>query len=242
MKRWPMYRLMEEPPEGGGDPGGGGGDPPEPITFSADVIPEEFRDRPAAEVKFLLQHMATGIGQRAQEVEDLRSQLADVKSKIPEVVVEPDPKDEIPLEELMLTDAPAAIERFLKETGYKKAIGSMDERLGNAEMRALEADLPGFKERKEDVVKILESGKLPQTENHIRAAYDIVRGREAITAEGIELREGITEPPSPAAPDVKEEAGTLTDLEREIMRAHGVTDEAEWIEARDKPIEVKVPT
>lgn len=253
-RQWPFNRLMESGDPGGGgadppkDPPSGGdppGDPPEPQTIALDVIPEELRNRPAAEVKFLLDHMASSIGERNNLVEDLRSQLAEAKATppAPEDVKEPDPNENIPMEELILSDPDAAIERYLEKKGYVSAVGQLSAQVGETTFAMVAQTIPDFKEYEEGIREILKNGNLPMTEVNITGAYKLALADKVIADRGRDLRAaGGAEPPSlPTPPEPPKDSGTLSDLEKEIMVAHGVTDEAEWASLRDTPPEIKVP-
>lgn len=242
--RWNRYRLMDEPPdpEGDGKGGEGGeGDPPPPATIPLDVIPEEFRDRPASEIRFLLQHMASGIGRQNTEVEQLRARLSQLESKPPEPPP-PDPDDEKPLEELILEDPKKAMRRFLKEEGYLDEFSSFSTRLGEAEIQSLAKELPQFHEHEERVRELLKESRVNPTRSHVLAAYKISLGEKAMEEAAKSHRGSVTEPPStPPPPPPPGGSQPLSDLEREVMRAHGVDDEKEWARMRDQPLSVKVP-
>ncbi len=135
IRRWENYPLQEKEP----DPVGGEGDPPkdpppkegddkdppkEPATISLDALPADLRDKPEAEVKFLLEHMITSLGSRNTQVEELQTQVAELRGAVNvKPPAEPDPDDEKSLEELMLEDSGKAIERYLTSKGYVGAVG-----------------------------------------------------------------------------------------------------------------------
>ncbi len=257
MFEWPFHRLMDE----GGDPGGGGADPPSkdppadppksedppkdpppPATVSVDVLPEELRDRPEAEQKFILEHMVSSLGTRSQEVQTLKEQLAELRGEIRKPPDEPDPNEGKTMGELMLEDPEAAMDRYMDSKGYVKAFTDLSGRVGSAEYGMVSREIDDFAEFKDDVDALLKDGKLAPTEANVRGAYTMAVGSRALMEKAAAARGNNTIPPSPPPPPEGDEVkGTITKLETEIAAAHNMSPE-EWIEARDKPLEVKLPT
>lgn len=266
--KWPFYRLMDE----GGDPGGGGGtppkdppadppkgkekpqggdppgDPPPPKTVSIDVLPEELRDRPEAEQKFLLEHMVQSLGTSNKKVRDLETQLAELRGEVAagRKPPEPDPDEGKPLSELMLEDPDKAIERWMKDRGYLDAFQNLSGRVGETEFALVRQELDDFDEYEEDIKTILEEGKLAPTRTNIRGAYTMAVGNKVLREKATARRSGTgTIPPDSPPPGEggKDEPKWRSDLEREIAEAHGVTDPSEWYEhSGDKPMKLKLPS
>jgi len=178
--RWPFYRLMERPPAEGGDPGSTNvppadppptdppTDPPEPRTISVEALPEELRDRPDAEIQFLLNGMVSGLATRNQDVQTLQQQLATLQGQInAPPPAEPDPDDDKPLSELMLEDPDKAMSRWMKEKGYVKAFDSLTERVGGAEYTMVAGEIDDFETYREDVDLLLQEGNLAPTRSLI---------------------------------------------------------------------------
>lgn len=262
--KWPFDRLMEKPPGDGGDPGSGadppkdppadppkGGDPPKdpppPATISVDVLPAELRDRPEAEQKFLLEHMVTGLASRNTEVEALKLQLAELTGTVNanKAPPEPDPHEGKTMEELMLEDSDAALDRYMEKRGYVKAFTGLESRVDSAEYSMVAADIDDFEEHREAVDLLLKEGKLAPTRANVRGAYTMVIGAEALKAKELVRREaGNTLPPSspppPEGDDV--EAVFVSSLEEEIATSHGMSAK-EWKESQaDVPMKLKLPT
>lgn len=253
-RRWMHYPLLE----GEGD-GGGGGDPPEdppagdpppegdppPTTISLESLPEELRDRPEAEIKFLLEHMATSLGTRTTQISELKDELAELRGAVSaQPPADPDPDDEKPLEELILEDSGKAIERYLISKGYIGAMGELSERVGEAEYSMVAGKVDDFDAHEEKIRKLLKEGKIPATRLNIMGAYTMSLG-EAVLAErarDVRSNSGGIPPTPPAPPEGEEPESKLSSLEREIMLGHGYTDEADWIKYRDNPPELKLPT
>lgn len=253
-----FYRLMEKPPEGGGDPGGGGEDPPKdppgggdppkdpPKTVSLDVLPEELRNRPEAEQKFLLEAMVTSLGTRNTEVSTLREEIAELRGGIEanKAPPEPDPHEGKTLSELMLEDSEAAMDRYMEQKGYVKAFSDLSGRVGNAEFEMVASKIDDFAEYEEDVKTLLKEGNLAATAENVRGAYTMAVGSRILADKAAKSRAGGGSiPPSSPPPDLKEEGEkpALSSLETEIAAAHHMTPE-EWVKARDEPMELKLPT
>ncbi len=252
-----MYSLMEADPEPGA---GGAGDPPpadpppegdppvDSSMISTDVLPEGLKDRPAAEVKFLLDNMLSSLGTKNNEVEDLRSQVAELRGVVSVThappAADPDPDDIKPLEELMLEDSAKAIDRYMKDKGYVTAFDDLSGRVGEAEFTMVAGQTPGFDEYEEDIRTILANGKLAPTAANVKGAHVMAVGQRLIETQERERRaqSSATPPSSPPAPDPAVIDPGISDLEREIARAHGITDDAEWAKSRDTPMEVNLPT
>ena len=254
MSRWMNYPLQEEEPE---PEGGGGGDPPkdppaDPLpegdkegTISLEALPADLRDRPAAEVKFLLEHMIASLGDKNTEVSGLREELAEMRGVISTAPPpEPDPLDDTPMEELILSHPEVALDRWATKKGYISGMTALSERVGEAEFGMVAAKVEDFAEHEADVRKLLGEGNLPATKTNIMGAYTMVLGTKVLaeTARAGRVNTGIPPSNAPVTPDPSSETPVLSALETEVMRAHGMEDPAEWIKYRDEPPELKLPT
>lgn len=160
------------PPAGG--TGGGSGTAGLPV----DVLPEQLRGRPAAEVKVILQSAFSSLGKANQQMEEMRRQLAEMKNTQPQP--QPDPKKDKPLEELILEDPESAILSVLERKGLANRFDGVEKQTGSLTLQVVGSQLDDFGEVKDDVVSILEATKVPMTEDNIRGAYTMVMGRRAI--------------------------------------------------------------
>lgn len=255
MRWWEHYRLLEEAGDGGDGGGGGGdpppadppadppsGDPPAATTIPLTAIPEELRDRPEAEIKFLLEHMASQMGSKNNRVEDLEKEVAELRGAITAPPVEPDPDDDKPMAELILENPEKALDRWAKDRGYVVEMGSLSDRVGEAEFSMVAAELTDFDEHESRIRAILKSGKLAVTKANIHGAYKLALGEAVIEARARDARADTTLPPSNAPPPEGGDEVKLDDLETEIMHGHGITDPKEWIKYRDNPPALKLPT
>jgi hypothetical protein len=246
MKGWPRYRLQSPDDPPGGDPPKG--DPPPPKTIPVDVLPEELRDRPEAEIKFLLGHMVTALGERNNTVDDLKTQVAELRNKVgnsPPPPATPDPDADKPLEELILEDTEKALDRYLEKRGYVREVAGISEQVGETTFALVAAEIDDFEEHEDAVRKILEVGKLAPTKKNIMGAYTMALGQKQLAERGRTGRRGTGSiPPSnaPPAPDPNKAEPKLSALEQEVMRAHGVKDPAVWAAMRDNPPEIKLRT
>ncbi len=256
MKRWNKYLIQEGEPDpvGGpeGDPpsdppkeGDPPKDPPKDTTIPLSVLPEDLRDRPEAEVKFLLEHMITSLGSRNNEVEELKDQIAEFRGAVSvQPPSDPDPDEEKSMEELMLENAEKAMDRWARKRGYVDEIGSLSGRVGEAEFSMVAAEVGDFADHEDRVRAILKDGKVPANRISILGAYKLALGEKVMEDRARDARANSGSiPPSPSDPPKPEEdAPKLSELETEIMHAHDITDPAVWAKHRDTPIEVKLPT
>ena len=124
-----MADEPEVPPEGDppeGDPPKEGDPPAAPLTISLEALPEDLRDRPEAEIKFLLEHMVNTLGSRNNQVDELKDQIAELRGVVSVTPpAEPDPNDAKPMEELILEDVDAALDRWAAKRGYVKGMGDL---------------------------------------------------------------------------------------------------------------------
>ncbi len=243
-----MAEEPEVPPEG--DPPAGDpppeGDPPV-TTISLDALPEDLRNRPESEIKFLLEHMVNTLGSRNNQVDELKDQIAELRGAVgAQPPAEPDPDLEKPMEELILEDVDKALDIWAAKRGYVKGMGELSERVGEAEFSMVSGGLPDFAEHEPAIRKLLKEGKLPANRQNIMGAYTMAVGNAVLEQRARDARAdagGIppskTDPPPPTDGDA-----TMSELETEVARAHGITDPKEWIKYRDGVglDELKLPT
>lgn len=244
MKKWPQYRLQSPDDPAGGDPPKPA-DPPAPKTISLDVLPEELRDRPEAEIKFLLGHMVTALGERNNAVDELKEQVAALSGRVAAPPAVPDPDDDKPLEELILENTEKALDKYLEKKGYVKAIDGISDQVGETTFALVGQEVDDFEEHEDAVREILKIGRLAPTKKNIMGAYTMALGQKQLSERQRTGRRGSGSiPPSnaPPAPDPAGDAPKLSSLEQEVMRAHGVTDVKVWATMRDNPPELKLRT
>jgi len=242
------------PPEGDPPPAGDpppvpeGGDPPAPATISLEALPEDLRDRPEAEVKFLLDHMISSLGSRNNEVDNLKEQIAELRGAVsatPATPVEPDPDDAKPMEELILEDVDKALDRWASKRGYVSAVGDLSDRVGEAEFSMVAGQVDDFGEHEEQVRQLLKDGRLPATRQNIMGAYTMALGTKALEARALAARgrSGSIPPSSPEPPDPSGADPEMSDLEKEVARAQGMSAE-DFTKYRDSVglDELKLPT
>lgn len=256
MRWWEHWTLQD----GAGDSGdgGGGGDPPvgdPPLegdpppagleTIPRSALPEGLRDRSESEITFLLEHTITGLASRNNEVDQLKTELAELRGEVNAAPPpEPDPDDAKPLAELMLEDPEKALDRWARKKGYVPAMESLSNRVGEAEFGMIRTEIEGFADAETDVRELLTKSKIPATREGIMGAFQLVLGQEVLADRARAARDvsGSIPPSNPPAPDPEGDPPALSDLETEIMHGHGITDPAEWIKHRDTPLEVNLPT
>jgi hypothetical protein len=255
MKRWPFYPLQSpegDPPPTGGDPPKdpppkGAPPPPEPKTIPIDVLPKELRDKPAAEVQFLLGHMITALGERNNEVDALKDQVAELRGAIsasPKPDPKPDPHAGKTMEELILEDTEGALDRWAESRGYGRVVDGLTSEIGETMFAVLGTQIDDLEEHEEDIRKILKAGNLAPTKRNILGAYTMTVGQKTLEAKQRGGRKGTGGvPPTPAGdPPPTPAEPVLSELEKEVMRAHGITDTKVWADMRDNPPQLKLRT
>jgi len=258
-----LFSLWDEEPPPEGDPpgGGGGGDkdpPPEgdkppkegegegdkpPETLPLDVLPEDLRNRPAAEVKLVLDHMVTSLTRANETNEELKAKLTRLEE--PEKPPVEDPHKDKSDEELMLEDADAAVVRVLQRRGMLDQFGSMQGSVGGLVFDAVAATLPGFAEHKDEVQKILTESKITNpTKEQVTGAFSMAVGNKAI--EDLIRTQRAAENITPAAkPDDPPQAGKYvkTPLDEEIRKASDLSEEEYYVTHKpDADFDLEVPT
>ncbi len=237
----------EDPPKDPpGDPPKEGDPPKDPAgTISLDALPEDLRDRPEAEIKFLLGHMITSLGTRNNEVDDLKTQIAELRGAVSvQPPAEPDPDDEKPMEELILEDVDKALDRWAAKRGYPKVVGDLSERVGEAEFSMIAGQVDDFAEHEEQIRQLLKDGKMPATRQNIMGAYTMALGASVLEGRAREVRgKSGTIPPSTPEPPKGDTDPEVSELEKEVARASDMSV-AEFAKYRDSEglAELKLPT
>ncbi|MGD9631354.1 MAG: hypothetical protein AB7V18_19115 [Pyrinomonadaceae bacterium] len=246
MDRWTRwkYRLHDE-----GDAGGAGGDPPKPPppprAIPVEILPEELRDRPDAEIQFLLGHMVNALGERNNEVDTLKDQIAELRGEVrtPKAPPAPDPDAEKSDEELILENVEKTLDRYLERKGYVKTVQGLGSEVGETMISLMSQEIDDFEEHEATIREILKRGKLPATRDNILGAYTMAVGEKHFAEKKKGGRGSKSIPPSaPPAPTPPVDEPKLSTLETEVMRAHGITDPKVWAQYRDNPPALKLPT
>ncbi len=245
--------VVKDPPAGDppadppADPPKEGDPPAPPTTISLDALPEDLRNRPEAEIKFLLEHMVNTLGNRNNQVDELKDQIAELRGAVSTLPpADPDPNDAKPMEELILEDVDAALDRWAAKRGYVKGMGELSERVGEAEFSMVSAGIADFAEHEPAIRKLLKEGNLPANRQNIMGAYTMAVGNAVLDQRARDARADVggippskTDPPPPTGDEP-----TMSELEVEVARAHGITDPKEWMKYRDGVglDELKLPT
>ena len=241
------------PPEGDPPPAGDPpvppkeGDPPAPpATISLEALPEDLRDRPEAEVKFLLDHMISSLGSRNNEVDTLKEQIAELRGAVSVTPpAEPDPDDAKPMEELILEDVDKALDRWASKRGYVQGIGDLSERVGEAEFSMVAGQVDDFADHEAQIRQLLKDGRLPATRQNIMGAYTMALGTKELEGRALAARgrSGSIPPSTPTPPDPSGGDPEMSELEKEVARAQGMSAE-DFTKYRDTVglDELKLPT
>lgn len=245
----PVVPPEGDPPPAGdppGDPPPEGGDPPAVGTISLEALPEDLRDRPEAEIKFLLGHMISSLGTRNNEVDDLKTQISELRGAVSVTPpADPDPDDDKPMEELILEDVDKALDRWATKRGYVSAVGDLSDRVGEAEFSMVAGQVEDFGEHEEQIRQLLKDGRLPATRQNIMGAYTMAVGARVLDSRARDQRgrTGSIPPSTPEPPDPTGGDPKISELEKEVARAQGLSPEA-YVASRDSEglDELKLPT
>jgi hypothetical protein len=210
-----------------------------------EALPEDLRDRPEAEVKFLLDHMITSLGTRNNEVDNLKEQIAELRGAVSVTPPsEPDPDDDKPMEELILEDVDKALDRWATKRGYVSAVGDLSDRVGEAEFSMVAGSVDDFADHEAQIRQLLKDGRLPATRQNIMGAYTMAVGAKVLEGKARDAR-GTTGsiPPSTPTPVPTDADPVMSELETEVARAQGVSA-ADFVKYRDSVglDELKLPT
>ncbi len=243
-----MADEPEVPPEGdppAGDPPPEGDPPATPATISLEALPADLRDRPEAEVKFLLEHMVSSLGTRNNEVDTLKEQIAELRGAVSVTPpADPDPDDDKPMEELILEDVDKALDRWATKRGYVQAVGNLEDRVGEAEFSMVAGQVDDFADHEAQIRQLLKDGRLPATRQNIMGAYTMAVGAKVLEAKARDTRgtTGSIPPSTPPAEPTGDEP-VMSELETEVARAQGMSAE-DFTKYRDSVglDELKLPT
>jgi hypothetical protein len=240
----PVFREKKEDDLGGG---GDGDDPPEdppkkddPPALSVDVLPEELKGLPAAEIKFHLGQMVEGIKTGNAERKTLQEQVRTLQTP---VKPKEDDKPDKPLEEMILEDPEKAILTVLQKTGLADRFSHVESAIGETAFHQVAAKIPGFEEHEADVREILEkSTAVKITPEHVEGALDMVLGRKLRETQARDARAAANSDIPKDDPDKpKGDLPALSGLEKEIFDASGMSEE-DWHKNKQTDFDIKVPT
>lgn len=228
------YLLREDDPgnEGNGkDPPAA--DPPKedlpkeetPPTIPMSILPQDLQDKSEAEIKFILERMATGLVSSNESTRNLQEQLLALQDKVdnPPAPPEPDEFAEISDEDLIVTNPTAAITRILEREGLTKRFASLEERTGEGMLLSVGRSIADFDEYEDDVRTIMKSSNVPMDDVNIRGSYAMAVGLRAIADREKSERSAASLTPPPAGEIEKTDLPALTGLEAEVFEASGMT-------------------
>lgn len=225
----------EDPPEGGDPPK----DPPEPTKVSADILPDDLKGLPEAEIKFHLNQMVSGLRTSSEKIGTLEKELREVQAPVKkEEKKEPDKS----LEEMILDDPEGAVMVVLERAGLVDRFSRLESQVGESAFTVIAAKVPNFTEHEDAVRTILKDSKVLSTPENIMGALQMAIGRKALETEEREARKKLNTviPKEPPDKDTVVHP-TMTGLEKEIFGASGMT-EKEWFENKAGGFDIKVPT
>jgi len=217
-----------------------GGDPPIP-GIDRNVLPEDLRNLPEAEIKFHLNQMVSGFRNQHSQVETLKQELDRLSSEVAKAPKEP-PKPIRPLEEEILDDPESAIMRVLENKGYIQRFNRIEEDAGESSYALVASKIPGFDEYEKDVREIIKASGVPKTVAHIMGALEMAVGRRTLTEKTRETRKAHS--PSVPKEDLsvkKSKLPELIGLEKEIFESSGMSRE-EWNKHKNSDFNIEVPT
>jgi hypothetical protein len=102
-----------------------------------------------------------------------------------------------------------------------------------------------FGEHEEQIRQLLKDGRLPATRQNIMGAYTMALGTKVLEGRSRDVRgrSGSIPPSTPEPPDPSGDAPVMSDLEKEVARAQGMSSE-DFTKYRDSVglDELKLPT
>lgn len=233
----------EDDDDGEEEEGLGGGQPAKPMSISAEVLPEDLRGLPEAEIKFHLGRMVDGLRKNNETVRSLQEQLEQFKRAPKEEQKEP-PKPKKPLDEMILEDPEAAIMDVLEKAGLVDRFARVEKQVGDSVFSFVASKIPDFDEYEDDVREILDKGNLPKTQENVLGALEMVIGRRILEekARGSRKKQNTHIPKDDS--ETKKTKGKLPELhglEKEIFSSSGMTRE-EWERHKKGGYDIEVPT
>jgi hypothetical protein len=242
------WRYAVQAPEGdpgeGGAGGEGGDPPPPPRTIALDVLPEELRDMSENEIKFFLSKTLSGVKDTNERNRELSARLEALEQTVRTPAREPaapDPHEGKTLNELILEDPEAAIERVAIAKGWIRGMQEVGTQAGEALFDTLARKIDGFEDHEDDVRKLLRETNAPINKDTVARAFEMVVGRKAIEEKSRSRRAAAQDPaPKPTGGAPKKELPPENDLERQIREAAGKSRE-QWEALKNEEFEIKVP-
>ena len=229
----------EDPPGGGDPPKDPPKDPPEPVKISADILPEDLKGLPEAEIKFHLTQMVSALSASSEKIGTLERELRAVQA--PPKKEEPKEPDK-PLEEMILEDPEAAVMVVLERAGLVDRFSRLESQVGESAFTIIAAKVPNFAEYEDSVRAILKESKVLSTPENIMGALQMSIGRKALENEEREARKKLnTVIPKDTPPEDPTDHPAMTALEKEIFGASDMTED-EWFKNKAGGFDIKVPT
>jgi hypothetical protein len=231
---------------GEGQSAGAAGGTGKPIALSPDILPEELRGRSEAETKFILKNMVTSLRTQAKQIEELKGGKGAAGGTGKPAPKEEAPKDEKPAkpyEERILEDPEGTIAEIV-EKRFGGVISELGNRTSRSELAAARAEIDDFPEYEEEVLDMLKEAGQPQTFENLAGAYTFVVGQRAIQERRQSRQQQLgMESGQASNGDEGSKKVKLSDLEREIAQAQGLSDE-EYAKYRDEDVTtmIRVPT
>lgn len=225
---------------GANQPAGNEGGAGKPLGLDPSILPPSLQGKSESELKFILKQMPDALRKLQQDNENLKKQLSGGGDK-------PKPKEDEkpskPYEERILDDPEGTIAEIVQKR-FGGVIEGLDRRTARSELNTARQELDDFSEHEEEVLSVLEDAGAPATYENIAGAYTMVIGQKTLEEkrrarqQPVGMEQGGNAPAEGGDKKVK-----MTDLEREVARVHGMSEE-QWAAARDGDVldQIKVPT
>lgn len=236
-----------EPGAGGGSENGGsgagdGGTPPATVGLNAEVLPDFLRDKSEREIKFYLNQAFSSLETQQDQIRSLRHQLEESETTSRREEPPTPPENDTPLEELILTDADAALTKWMRKRGLVDRFDSLEGRVGDLAFSDLRGEFPDLRKYEKEIKKTLRDSGAPVNQNTILGVYKMLKGEEYLEQQRENARSAASStPPTPPSGDEGNKKPQISDMERTFATAQGMTEE-EWIQHRDNEMSIKLPT
>lgn len=221
---------------GTGERAGVEGGAGKPVGLNPEILPEALRGKSEAEVKFVLNNMVSSLQKQNQRIKEMEA-----KQQAPQKE-EKEEKPAKPYEERILEDPEGTIAEIVQKR-FGGQIQQLEDGVGSSTISAVRSEVDDFNEYEDEVMSLLEEAGAPKTRQNLLGAYTMAVGHRALQERRQAQQKSVGMEKGEGGPPEDSKKVKMSELEREIAQAHGMTDE-DWTKYRDSDLsdEIRVPT